>query len=55
VSDGSLTITNNGQSETFTADPSVGLFDGIALRDQVDVNYHQSNSQLVVDSVDDQS
>jgi Cu/Ag efflux protein CusF len=57
VSDGSMTITDaaSGQSETFTADPGDGMFDGVAVGDQVDVNYHQSGSQLVVDGVDDQS
>jgi Domain of unknown function (DUF5666) len=57
VSDGSITITADasGQPETFTADPSDGMFDGIAVGDQVDVNYHQSGSQLVIDGVDDQS
>ena len=57
VSDGSLTITDDstGQPDTFTADPAQGLFDGVALGDQVDVNYHQSSGQLIADSVDDQS
>jgi hypothetical protein len=55
VSDGSLTITDDstGQPVTFTADPSQGIFDGVALGDQVDVNYHQLGAQLLADSVDD--
>ena len=57
VSDGSVTITPDGSDapETFTADPGQGLFDGVAVGDQVDINYHQSGGQSVVDSVDDQS
>ena len=55
VSDGSLTITDDasGQSETFTADPGAGLFDGIALGDQIDVTWHQSGAQTVADNVND--
>jgi Domain of unknown function (DUF5666) len=57
VSDGSLTITDSstGQPDTFTADPTAGMFDGVALGDQVDVTYHTSSGQLVADAVDDQS
>jgi len=57
VSDGGVTVMSDdsGAPLTFTADPSQGLFDGVAVGDQVDVNYHQSGSQFVVDSVDDQS
>jgi hypothetical protein len=57
VSDGSLTITddNTGQPVMFTADPGAGVFDGVAVGDQVDVNYHQSASGPVADSVDDSS
>lgn len=57
VSDGSITIDpgDSGQPQTFTADPTQGLFDGVAVGDQVDINYHQSGSQQVLDRVDDQS
>jgi archaellum component FlaF (FlaF/FlaG flagellin family) len=57
VSDGSMTITDadTGQPETFTADPADAMFDGVSVGDEVDVNYHQSGSQQVVDSIDDQS
>jgi hypothetical protein len=57
VSDGSMTIADQdtGQPETFTADPGDGTFDGVAVGDQVDVNYHQSGGQKVVDGIDDQS
>jgi hypothetical protein len=55
VSAGSVTLTDDttGLPTTFTAAPSDGLFDGVAVGDQVDVTYHQSGSQLVVDQVDD--
>jgi hypothetical protein len=55
VSDGSLTITDNttGQPVTFTADPADGIFDGVAVGDRVDINYHQSGTAQVADSVDD--
>lgn len=57
----SVTITDSatGASETFVADPSLGLqlctraFDGIHVGDQIDVTYHQSAAGLVADSVDD--
>jgi hypothetical protein len=57
VSDASVTITDDstGSSETFNADPSFGMFDGVSVGDQVDVTYHQSGDQLVADSVDDQA
>lgn len=57
VSDGSMTFTDgdSAQSVTVTADPATGVFDGVAVGDQVDVNYHQSGSQLVADEVDDGS
>ena len=57
VSDGSVTIDpdDSGQPQTFTADPTQGLFDGVAVGDQIDINYHQSGSRQVLDSVDDQS
>jgi hypothetical protein len=43
-----LTITDDatGQPKTFTADPSLALFDGVSVGDQVDVTYHQSSGQL---------
>jgi hypothetical protein len=55
VNDGSLTITDDssGHSVTFSADPGSGTFDGVALGDPVDVNYHQSGGRLIADSVDD--
>jgi hypothetical protein len=57
VSDGSMTFTDSdsGQPVTVTADPAAGVFDGIAVGDEVDVNYHQSGTQLVADEVDDGS
>jgi hypothetical protein len=57
VSDGSMTFTDSdsGQSVTVTADPAAGVFDGVAVGDEVDVNYHQSGDQLVADEVDDGS
>jgi Cu/Ag efflux protein CusF len=55
VSAGRITITSGGQRQTFAADPSQGMFDGISVGDQVDVVYHQSSGQLVADSVDDGS
>jgi hypothetical protein len=59
---GSLTIIddNNGQSETFNADPSNGVqinahaFNGVSGGDQIDVSYHQSAGQLVADVVTEQ-
>jgi hypothetical protein len=52
-----LTITDDatGQPKTFTADPSLALFDGVSVGDQVDVTYHQSSGQLVADALDDQA
>jgi hypothetical protein len=56
VTDSSLTLTDgNGQSWTFTGDPTQGVFDGVSVGDQVDVTYHMSGSQPVADAVDDQS
>jgi hypothetical protein len=57
VSDSSITVTDqaSGTSDTITADPSLGLFDGVQSGDQVDVTYHQSAAGLVADAVDDQS
>lgn len=56
VSASSLTLTDsNGQSQTFTGDPSQGIFDGVSVGDQVDVTFHQSGGQQVADVVDDQS
>ncbi len=55
VSNGAVTITddNTGQPAVFAADPSLGLFDGVAVGDQVDVTYHQSGGQLVTDALSD--
>jgi uncharacterized membrane protein YgcG len=54
VTSGSLTILNQAtaQPETFTADPSEQMFQGVSVGDQVDVTYHLSNGQTVVDAVD---
>jgi hypothetical protein len=53
VSSGSLTVVSlsTGQPQTFTADPSEQMFAGHATGDQVDVTYHLSSGQTVVDSV----
>jgi hypothetical protein len=55
VSGGSMTITDDqtGQPVTFVGDPSDGVFDGVAVGDQVDVTYHQAGSQNVAESVGD--
>jgi Domain of unknown function (DUF5666) len=55
VSDGSMTFidSDSGQPVTVTADPAAGVFDRVAVGDEVDVNYHQSGTQLVADEVDD--
>jgi hypothetical protein len=56
VSSGSLAVRGDGgQTETFTADPSQGIFDGVSVGDEVDVSFHQSAGQHVADVVDDQS
>jgi hypothetical protein len=55
VSDGSVTINVGSHQYTFTADPSQGMFDGVALGDSIDVTFHQSAGQFVADSVSDQS
>lgn len=53
VAAGSVTISGDGgPARTFVADPSQGMFDGIAAGDQVDVIYHQSSGQMVADVVD---
>jgi len=56
VSNASLTLTDDatGQPDTFTADPTMGLFDGVNPGDEVDVTYHQSAGGYVADAVDDQ-
>ncbi|MHB8691479.1 MAG: hypothetical protein ACYDHH_09560 [Solirubrobacteraceae bacterium] len=56
VSTGSITFTDDstGQPVTFTANPSDLMFDGVAVGDWVDVTYHISAGQTVVDQVDDQ-
>ena len=55
VSDGALSIVDDssGQTDTFTADPEMGLFDGIVPGDEVDVTYHQSAAGSVADAVGD--
>ena len=53
---GSLTITDDatGQPDVFAADPSLGMFEGVALGDQVDVTWHEaSNNVEVADNVQD--
>jgi hypothetical protein len=57
VSDGTITVADqaSGVPCTITAAPVLGLFDGVALGDQVDVTYHQSAAGLVADAVDDQA
>ncbi len=56
VSAGSLTLVDDvtGQQDTFSADPAMGLFDGVTPGDEVDVTYHQSAAGDVADAVDDQ-
>lgn len=49
----SFTDGQTGATDGFTADPSQQLFDGVTVGDQVDVTYHQSSGQPVVDNVDD--
>jgi hypothetical protein len=53
VSDGSITIIDDdtGAPVTLTADPQKGLFDGVALHDEVQITYHQSGGNLVADAV----
>jgi hypothetical protein len=55
VSDASLTLVDDatGQPDTFSADPEMGVFDGVLPGDEVDVTYHQSASGLVADAVGD--
>ncbi|MGA2927304.1 MAG: hypothetical protein ABSG43_15165 [Solirubrobacteraceae bacterium] len=57
VSASSITIISDdtGQPETFTADPSDAMFDGINVGDWVDITYHLSSNQPVVDAVSDGS
>jgi hypothetical protein len=56
VNEGSITLTDQdtGLADTFTADPEMGLFDGVNPGDQVDVTYHQSAAGDVADAIDDQ-
>jgi hypothetical protein len=55
ISDASLTLVDDatGQSDTFGADPGMGLFDGVNPGDEVDVTYHQSAGGRVADAVGD--
>ena len=55
VGAGALAITDGitGHTDSFTADPSEALFDGIEVGDEVDVTVHSSSGQQVVDNVDD--
>jgi Domain of unknown function (DUF5666) len=55
VSDGAVTIVDdsNGQTETFSADPDMDLFDGITPGDEVDVTYHEAAAGDVADAVGD--
>ncbi|MGH2894696.1 MAG: DUF5666 domain-containing protein, partial [Solirubrobacteraceae bacterium] len=55
VSDGGLTLVDDttGQPDAFSADPDMGLFDGVTPGDEVDVTYHQSSGGYVADAVGD--
>jgi hypothetical protein len=55
VSAGSVTITDDstGVSETYTADPTQQMFQGVNVGDDIDVTWHQAASQMVADAVDD--
>jgi len=57
VSDSSLTLVDDatGQSDTFSGDADMGVFDGVNPGDEVDVTYHQSAAGLVADAVGDDS
>ena len=57
VSDSSLTLVDDatGQSDTFSGDADMGVFDGVNPGDAVDVTYHQSAAGLVADAVGDDS
>jgi hypothetical protein len=57
VSTGSVTIvlSDSGQVQTFTDDPTNGTFDGISVGDQIDVTYHLSSGLPSIDSVSDLS
>jgi Domain of unknown function (DUF5666) len=56
VSDATLTVLDDatGQPDSFSADPEMGLFDGVTPGDQVDVTYHESAAGYVADAVDDE-
>ena len=45
--------TQDQDNMSFVVDPSSGLTDGFVVGDQVDVTYHQSSGQQVVENVDD--
>lgn len=55
VNDATVSIVDDvtGQPDTFIADPEMGLFDGVAPGDEVDVTYHQSAAGPVADAVGD--
>ena len=55
VGDTSLALVDDatGQTDTFSGDPDLGLFDGVNPGDEVDVTYHQSAAGLVADAVGD--
>jgi hypothetical protein len=55
VSDASLSLVDDstGQTDSFGADPEMGLFDGITPGDDVEVTYHQSATGYVADAVGD--
>jgi len=42
-----------GHADTFVADPTADMFDGVAIGDQVNVIYHLADGQNVADNVDD--
>lgn len=53
VSGISLVDDATGQTDTFSGDPGLGLFDGVNPGDHVDVTYHQSAAGPVADAVGD--
>ena len=55
VTDATVSIVDDvtGQADTFSADPDMSLFDGVAPGDEVDVTYHLSAAGPVADAVSD--
>jgi hypothetical protein len=54
VSAAALTMTDEttGQPDRFAADPSLLLFDGVLIGNEIDVSYHLNGDRMVVDGVD---